>query len=57
MGWMTMADVRRALKVCRRTVYRMVRQGVLPAPQRIRNFKQSYFKRAELDKACEKVMR
>jgi len=54
---MTMADVCLALKVSRRTVYRMVRQGVLPAPQRLGNFKQGYFKRADLDKFCANALR
>lgn len=54
---MTMADVCLALKVSRRTLYRMVRQGVLPVPRRLGDFKQGYFKRADVDKACEKALR
>ena len=57
MELMTMADVCLALKVSRRTVYRMVRDGVMPAPQRLPNFKQAYITRADFEKACRKAMR
>lgn len=57
MELMTMADVCLALKVGRRTVYRMIVDGVLPAPKRMGNFRQAYFVRTEFEKACRKQMR
>jgi excisionase family DNA binding protein len=54
---MTMADVCLALKVGRRTVYRMVLNGVLPAPKRIGSFRQLYFVRTEFERACRRQMR
>ena len=57
MELMTMAAVCCTLQVSRRTVYRMIRDGVLPAPKKIGGFRQSYFLRAEFEKACRKQMR
>jgi len=57
MELMTMADVCAALQVGRRTVYRMIRDGVLPAPRKMGNFRQAYFDRADFEKACRKQMR
>lgn len=57
MELMTMADVCLALKVGRRTVYRMVLNGVLPAPKRIGSFRQLYFVRTEFERACRRQMR
>jgi len=57
MELMTMADACAALQVGRRTVYRMIRDGVLPAPRKMGNFRQAYFDRADFEKACRKQMR
>jgi excisionase family DNA binding protein len=57
MELLTLADVCVLLKVGRSTVYRMVRDGALPAPRRIGNFRQVYFLRAEFEKACRKQLR
>jgi excisionase family DNA binding protein len=57
MDLMTIADVCVELKVGRRTVYRMVRDGVILPPKRIGNFRQSYFLRTEFERACRKQMR
>ncbi len=38
MELMTMADVCMALQVSRKTVYRMIGDGVLPAPRKMGNF-------------------
>ncbi|HNU12219.1 MAG TPA: helix-turn-helix domain-containing protein [Rubrivivax sp.] len=57
MELMTMADVCLALNVSRKTVYRMIRAGVLPAPRKMHNFRQVYFVRAEFEKACRKALR
>ena len=57
MELMTLADVCLELKVGRSTVYRMVRDGVLPQPRRIGNFRQGYWVRSEFEKACRKQMR
>jgi excisionase family DNA binding protein len=57
MELMTMAEVCLALKVSRRTVYRMVLEGVLPQPKRLGNFRQVYFLRVDFEKACRKQMR
>lgn len=57
MELMTLADVCLELKVGRSTIYRMVRDGILPQPRRIGNFRQGYWVRSELEKACRKQMR
>ncbi len=57
MELMTMAAVCATLQVSRRTVYRMIWDGVLPAPKKIRAFRQSYFVRAEFEKSCRQHMR
>ena len=57
MELMTMAEVCLKLTVSRRTVYRMVLDGVLPAPKRMGNFRQTYFVRADFEKAQRKQMR
>jgi excisionase family DNA binding protein len=57
MELLTMADVCVALRVSRRTVLRMVRDGLLPAPRRIGNFRQAYFERVAFEKACRKALR
>lgn len=57
MELMTMADVCLVLRVSRRTAYRMIRDGVLPAPRRMGNFRQAYFVRADFEKAYRKQMR
>ena len=57
MELMTMADVCLTLKVSRRTVYRMIRDGVLPAPRKMGNFRQAYFVRTDFEKACRKSLR
>lgn len=57
MELMTMADVCLALNVSRKTVYRMIRAGVLPAPRKMHNFRQVYFVRAEFEKAWRKALR
>lgn len=57
MELMTMADACLTLKVSPRTVYRMIRDGVLPAPKKIGNFRQAYFVRADFEKACRKGLR
>ena len=57
MELMTMADVCLALNVARSTVYRMVRDGVLPQPRRMGNFRQVYFERSAFEKACRKALR
>jgi excisionase family DNA binding protein len=57
MELMTVADVCLELKVSRRTVYRMMSLGNLPAAKKIGNFRQLYFIRSEFEKACRKSMR
>ena len=57
MELMTIADVCSTLRVGRSTVYRMVRDGILPQPRRMGNFRQSYWLRSEFEKACRKQMR
>ncbi len=57
MELMTMADVCMALQVSRKTVYRMIGDGVLPAPRKMGNFRQVYFLRADFEKACRKGLR
>jgi excisionase family DNA binding protein len=57
MDLMTVADACLELHVSRRTLYRMIANGLLPEPKRFGNFRQYYFKRAEFDKACKKAMR
>jgi excisionase family DNA binding protein len=57
MELMTMADVCLVLRVSRKTVYRMIREGVLPAPRRLGSFRQSYFVRSDLEKAWRKGLR
>jgi len=54
---MTLADMCIALRVSRRTVYRMIVEGALPPPRKIGNFRQTYFVKAEFEKACRKAMR
>jgi excisionase family DNA binding protein len=54
---MTMAAVCATLQVSRRTVYRMIRDGALPAPKKIGAFRQSYLVRGEFEKACRKHLR
>ena len=57
MELMTIADICLALNVGRSTVYRMVRDGVLPQPRRMGNFRQGYWVRSELEKAFRRQMR
>lgn len=57
MELMTVADACLALSVSRRTLYRMIVDGVLPPTRRVGNFRQGYFSRAEFEKACRKAMR
>ena len=57
MDLMTMTDACLTLKVSRRTVYRMIRDGVLPVPKTMGNFRQAYFERADFEKACRKGLR
>ncbi len=57
MTLMTLADACAELQVSRKTVYRMIAAGVLPAPKKVGNFKQFYFSRPDFEKACKKAMR
>lgn len=57
MEYMTMANLCATLQVSRRTVYRMVRDGILPAPRKIGTFWQVYFVRGEFEKVCRKHLR
>ena len=57
MELMTMAEVCLTLTVSRRTVYRMILDGVLPAPKRMGNFRKTYFVPTDFDKAQRKQMR
>jgi excisionase family DNA binding protein len=57
MDLMTDAEACLELRVSRRTLYRMIARGDLPAPKRFGNFRKLYFKRAEFEKACKKAMR
>ncbi|WIT12272.1 helix-turn-helix domain-containing protein [Paucibacter sediminis] len=54
---MTMADACLELRVSRKTVYRMIRNSVLPAPKKVGNFRQLYFKREDFEKACCRGLR
>ncbi|WP_421036149.1 helix-turn-helix transcriptional regulator [Mitsuaria sp. CC2] len=45
------------MRISRRTLYRMIARGDLPAPKRFGNFRKLYFKRTEFEKACKKAMR
>jgi excisionase family DNA binding protein len=49
---LTVADACLRLQVSRRTVYRMVVEGLLPMPRRMGKFRRSYFEQVEFDKAC-----
>lgn len=57
MDLMTDAEACLALQVSRKTLYRMIAKGVLPAPRRVGNFRKFYFHRGEFEKACKKAMR
>lgn len=57
MGLMTVADACLELQVSRKTLYRMIVKGLLPAPKRFGNFKQFYFRRDDFEKACKKALR
>lgn len=57
MELMTIADVCVALQVGRKTVYRMISKGNLPAPRKIGNFRQLYFVRADIEKKVRKELR
>lgn len=54
---MTTADACVWLNVSYSTLKRMIRDGVLPQPRRIHNFRQRYFQRQEFLKACAKALR
>jgi excisionase family DNA binding protein len=54
---MTTAEACVALDVSYSTLKRMIRDGVLPQPRRIHNFRQRYFLRQEFLKACRKALR
>ncbi len=47
MGLMTMAALCATLQVSWRTVYRIIRDGVLSAPKKIGAFRQPYFLRTD----------
>ena len=57
MDLMTLADACVALHVSRKTLYRMIARGLLPAPKRFGNFKQFYFKRQDFEKAGKQALR
>jgi len=57
MDLMTLADACVALRVSRKTLYRMIARGLLPAPKRFGNFKQYYFKRQDFERACKQALR
>jgi len=57
MGLMTVTDACLELQVSRKTLYRMIVKGLLPAPKRFGNFKQFYFRRDDFEKACKKALR
>ena len=57
MDLLTLAEACLALQVSRRTLYRMIRDGVLPAPKRLGNFRQAYFIRSDFYKACKQQLR
>jgi excisionase family DNA binding protein len=54
---MTTADACVELSISYTTLKRMIRDGVLPPPRRVHNFRQRYFIRAEFVKACNAGLR
>ena len=57
MDLMTVADACMELQVSRKTLYRMIASGALPAPKRFGSFRQFYFTRSDFTKACKKALR
>lgn len=56
LNLMTMADACAALHTSRRTIYRMIAAGSLPAPRAIGSFRTMYFFREEFEIAVKKGM-
>ena len=50
MDLMTVEDVCQKLQVSRKTIYRMIAKGDLPAPRKIGNFRKVYFIRVGADR-------
>ncbi|HET9707836.1 MAG TPA: helix-turn-helix domain-containing protein [Gemmatimonadales bacterium] len=53
----TIADACVTLSVSRKTLYRMIVAGALPAPKRVAGFRQLYFDRHAFDAAVRKALR
>ena len=53
---LTVADACLRLRVSRRTLYRMVLDGLLPKPRRMGRFRRSYFESLEFHEACLKAL-
>jgi len=54
---MTVEDVCQKLQVSRKTVYRMIAKGDLPAPRKIGNFRKVYFIRKDIEKKVAQGLR
>ena len=52
----TVADACGLLQISRRTLYRMIVAGAIPAPQKIGRFRQSYFDMHAFDRACRAAL-
>ena len=52
----TVADACVRLQVSRRTLYRMILQGVLPEPKRLGQFRQAYFEKEAFEAACREAL-
>lgn len=57
LNLMTLAEVCLALRVSRKTAYRMITAGVLPPPKRLQGFRQLYFDGAEIDRILRRGLR
>jgi len=57
MDLMTVEDVCQKLQVSRKTVYRMIAKGDLPAPRKIGNFRKVYFTRKDIEKKVAQGLR
>jgi excisionase family DNA binding protein len=54
---MTVADACLALKVSRRTLYRMIADDVLPRPKKMGRFRQSYFSQTDFERHCRRALK
>ncbi|OWQ93662.1 hypothetical protein CDN99_04175 [Roseateles aquatilis] len=57
MDLMTVKEACQELKISRRTLYRMIAEGVVPAPRKIHNFRKVYFIRKDIAKKVGQGLR